>query len=103
MNEKPEPATQSAASSCRADAIEVIRFHDAETHADAGLHICPECTSELVQPVAWSEVSDGALGAELYCPNCGGTPRASYDQDRSPSSRSSSTRGSRRCSATCSD
>jgi Zn-finger protein len=50
--------------------IEVVRFQEAETEAPHGLHICPSCESELVQPVAWCEASDGRWELVLSCPNC---------------------------------
>jgi hypothetical protein len=37
------------------------------------LHVCPECTSELVQPVAWEQVSSPARDEwRLWrrCPEC---------------------------------
>src|SRR5690349_6163583 len=49
--------------------IEVVRFHDAATRPK-GLHICPECSSELVQPTAWSEVDEEHWELSLECPNC---------------------------------
>jgi hypothetical protein len=53
--------------------IEVVRFR--ETDGDGcdiprGLHICPMCDSDLVQPVAWCEASDGKWDLVLSCPNC---------------------------------
>lgn len=51
-------------------AIEVVRL-TAETAPADRLHICPDCTSPLVQPVEWSEVSGGAWELTLQCPNCG--------------------------------
>lgn len=48
--------------------IEVVRFHDqADTRP---LHQCPSCDSSLVQPVAWSESTEGRWQLELECPNC---------------------------------
>jgi hypothetical protein len=50
--------------------IEVVRFEEPTHEATRGLHICPECDSELVQPVAWSEASEGSWDLLLECPNC---------------------------------
>jgi hypothetical protein len=50
--------------------IEVVRFQEAATAAPRGLHICPSCDSELVQPVAWCEASDGRWELVLSCQNC---------------------------------
>jgi hypothetical protein len=35
-----------------------------------GLHICPRCESDLVQPITWAERPDGRRYLELECPNC---------------------------------
>lgn len=35
-----------------------------------GLHVCPECDSELVYPVAWEERSGETWHIERRCPNC---------------------------------
>jgi hypothetical protein len=35
-----------------------------------GLHVCPECDSELVYPVAWEERSGDTWHIERRCPNC---------------------------------
>lgn len=34
------------------------------------LHICPDCDSPLVQPLAWSETENEHWELELSCPNC---------------------------------
>jgi hypothetical protein len=63
--------------------IEVVYFED---HADAapgatdvsstpspserGLHVCPKCTSELVQPVDWDEAGPAHWEMTLRCPAC---------------------------------
>lgn len=39
----------------------------AETQA---MHICPRCSSELVQPVQWWEKPGGWWSVELRCPAC---------------------------------
>src|ERR1700751_814320 len=50
--------------------IEVVRFHD-EVTPSVGLHICPKCDLELVQPIEWAESAKGsAWELTLECPNC---------------------------------
>jgi hypothetical protein len=34
------------------------------------LHVCPECNSELVYPVAWEEADESHWSISLRCPNC---------------------------------
>lgn len=34
------------------------------------LHVCPECASELVYPVAWEEADETHWSITLRCPNC---------------------------------
>jgi hypothetical protein len=50
--------------------IEVVRFEGSAPEAPRGLHVCPDCDSQLVQPVAWSEASEGSWDLLLECPNC---------------------------------
>ena len=57
--------------------IEIVYFSDApEASGDlassklAELHVCPDCSSQLVYPTAWEEVGDGAWDLVLRCPNC---------------------------------
>jgi hypothetical protein len=40
----------------------------AETHQE--LHLCIECTSELVYPVQWDESGPDNWSVLLHCPNC---------------------------------
>jgi hypothetical protein len=35
-----------------------------------GLHICPECCSCLVMPLAWGEAGRAHWNVTLHCPNC---------------------------------
>lgn len=63
--------------------IEVLRFYDHEEDPDQGLHICRECDSKLVQPVAWSENEDDqehSWNLTLHCPNCLHTEEGVYTQ-----------------------
>ena len=52
--------------------IEVVRF-DQQAVDTQPLHICGQCSSPLVQPVDWCEVSNERWQLELSCPNCGWT------------------------------
>lgn len=45
-----------------------------------GMHACPDCESELVQPVNWHEQGDGHWHVELRCPECEWWGRDSYSQ-----------------------
>lgn len=59
--------------------IEVIRFEQTDTSV-GGLHICVGCGSELVQPVAWGQVTADHWELELQCPNCGHNREGVFDQ-----------------------
>jgi hypothetical protein len=60
--------------------IEVVRFNDDAAPATGGLHVCPACQSELVQPVAWSEASGDSWELLLSCPNCRWCEEGVYSQ-----------------------
>ncbi|MDQ6731784.1 MAG: hypothetical protein M3022_16230 [Actinomycetota bacterium] len=62
-------------------AIEVIRLGPA-VGPQHGLHICPECSSPLVQPVAWGETAGGFWALTLQCPNCDWLTEGVFDQDQ---------------------
>jgi non-ribosomal peptide synthetase component F len=49
--------------------IEVVSFED-HAPAETGIHVCPECTSQLVYPVAWEEAERARWEVSLRCPNC---------------------------------
>lgn len=61
--------------------IDVVRFFldEAGTH---GLHICPDCDSQLVQPVEWAEAPHGFWELTLHCPNCDWRDEGVFDQDQ---------------------
>jgi hypothetical protein len=61
--------------------IEVVRFYAEET-TRTGLHVCPECDSQLVQPIDWSEAPQGFWELLLQCPNCFWTDEGVFDQDQ---------------------
>jgi hypothetical protein len=62
--------------------IEIVYFAEASAAAATAsaaqrsqtrtseLHLCPECSSGLVYPLAWEEAGDEAWELELRCPNC---------------------------------
>lgn len=37
---------------------------------EEGMHVCPECRSELVQPIEWWERDSDSWAVELRCPEC---------------------------------
>jgi hypothetical protein len=61
--------------------IEVIRFGPEITPGHS-LHICPECSSDLVQPVQWGETTGGFWELTLHCPNCDWINEGVFDQDQ---------------------
>jgi hypothetical protein len=50
--------------------IEVVRFHETDRPLPGGLNVCPQCDSDLVQPMAWSEAAEDRWELTLECPNC---------------------------------
>jgi hypothetical protein len=38
--------------------------------AEHGLHVCPDCDSSLVAPVAWEQAGPALWAITLECPNC---------------------------------
>jgi hypothetical protein len=59
--------------------IEVVRFHDEATE-QPGLHVCPDCGSDLVQPIDWAEAPHGYWELVLQCPNCFWLDEGVFDQ-----------------------
>lgn len=62
-------------------AIEVVRFHDADAATTRGLHICPVCESDLVQPASWHETGEDHWELTLECPNCWWEIHDTYSRD----------------------
>jgi hypothetical protein len=60
--------------------IDVIRFADELDQEQAGLHVCPECQSPLVQPISWEEAGASQWQLELLCPNCDWEGGGVYNQ-----------------------
>jgi hypothetical protein len=46
------------------------------------LHVCPDCNSELVYPVAWEEADETHWSITLRCPNCEWDEEGVYAQDQ---------------------
>ncbi len=38
--------------------------------AERGLHVCPECDSLFVAPVAWDQAGPHEWAVTIQCPNC---------------------------------
>jgi ribosomal protein L37AE/L43A len=62
--------------------IDVIRFADQVEQDRDGLHVCPECRSQLVQPITWTEAGETQWQLELYCPNCEWEGGGIYNQEQ---------------------
>ena len=62
--------------------IDVIRFADQVDDQPGGLHICPDCESQLVQPTSWTEAGASQWQLGLYCPNCDWEGGGVYDQEQ---------------------
>jgi hypothetical protein len=60
--------------------IEVVSFDDL-VPAGQDLHICPECGSELVYPIAWDEADRTSWEVTLRCPNCEWTITGVFEEE----------------------
>jgi hypothetical protein len=70
MNKNPNRHSVSRVVLPSGRAIAVVRFHNEPKRPGADLHVCPECASDLVQPVAWIEAAGDGWELTLSCPNC---------------------------------
>jgi uncharacterized protein with PIN domain len=61
--------------------IEVISFEDLAPAGEPELHVCPECSGDLVYPVAWEEADRSRWEVRLRCPNCEWTTTGIYEED----------------------
>ena len=61
--------------------IEVISFDDDLGPAQRDLHVCPECDSQLVYPVAWEEADGHRWAVSLRCPNCEWAVSDTFDEE----------------------
>ncbi len=53
---------------------------DASTRTGEGMHVCPSCESQLVQPVKWFEQGERSWHVDLRCPECDWWGRGSFSQ-----------------------
>jgi hypothetical protein len=68
--------------------IEVLYFGDqavarpapVEPAAGQPLHLCTDCSSDLVYPTDWQEAGPADWEVELRCPNCEWSQVGTYDQ-----------------------
>ena len=81
MNQKPSQHSVRRIVLPSGRTIEVVRFHESEK-TERGLHVCPGCDSELVQPVAWSEAAEEKWELTLSCPNCRWTSEGLFGEDQ---------------------
>jgi hypothetical protein len=69
--------------------IDVVYFESARAEAvqpptaapGTELHICPDCTSELVYPTHWEEAGPENWRVSLRCPNCEWEATGIFTQD----------------------
>ena len=52
----------------------------ASTRTIEGMHVCPECEGQLVQPVKWFEQGERSWHVDLRCPDCDWWGRGSFSQ-----------------------
>ena len=69
----PEHAPQAAAPAPAAQ--------PATTPSERDLHVCPECSSDLVYPVQWEEADEANWSIVLRCPNCEWSETGIFAQD----------------------
>ena len=61
--------------------IEVISFDEDMPAVQTELHVCPECASDLVYPVAWDEAAQSRWEVSLRCPNCEWFVTDTFEED----------------------
>jgi hypothetical protein len=67
-------------------AIEVVYFENlpepvpADVSGLTELHLCPDCSRDLVYPVEWEETTDTHWEVLLRCPNCEWSDAGVFDQ-----------------------
>jgi hypothetical protein len=81
VNQQPEKPSVRRIVLPSGRSIEVIRWDDPD-RVTRGLHVCPDCASELVQPIDWSEAPDESWSLALTCPNCHWYTEGIYTQDQ---------------------
>jgi hypothetical protein len=50
------------------------------TTTESGLHVCPNCSSPLVQPVEWEPADGDTWSVLLRCPECEVFQAGAYEQ-----------------------
>jgi hypothetical protein len=50
------------------------------TRSEDGMHTCPSCSSDLVQPAQWFEQDGSNWHVELRCPECDWWGKGSFSQ-----------------------
>ncbi len=53
---------------------------DETTRSARGMHVCPSCEGELVQPVDWFEQGGSSWHVDLRCPDCEWWGRGDFSQ-----------------------
>ena len=76
-----ESLTAEAAATTPAPAPQETPAAQPQHGTERDLHVCPECSSELVYPVAWEEADETHWSITLRCPNCEWGEDGVYTQD----------------------
>jgi hypothetical protein len=64
------------------DAAPTARNVDSQRkQAERELHICPECSSDLVYPTTWEEADERHWSVSLRCPNCEHSEHGIFSQE----------------------
>ncbi len=58
------------ASSTKNDTVSTVTTDVATQDTERTLHVCPECSGELVYPVRWDERTGESWEITLRCPDC---------------------------------
>jgi hypothetical protein len=53
----------------------------ASAQTETGLHVCPDCDSQLVAPVAWEQAGPREWAVTIECPNCEWWDADVYDEE----------------------
>jgi hypothetical protein len=53
---------------------------DEGARSENGMHSCPSCECDLVQPAQWFEQGDGRWHVDLRCPECEWWGRGAFSQ-----------------------
>lgn len=69
MNQNPDNSSVRRIVLPSGRCIEVVKL-DFEPPPGRGIHLCPRCESQLVQPVRWRQVQPRFWALTLSCPNC---------------------------------